>query len=90
VIASNRSALPEVVGDAAVLVDPDSSEALGTALRELTINMDWCRELARRGTARAQMFTWEKAVRETWDVYRAVLGQGLKGLSSQDPKGLFS
>jgi glycosyltransferase involved in cell wall biosynthesis len=90
VIASNRSALPEVVGDAAVLVDPDSSEALGTALRELTINMDWCRELARRGTARAQMFTWEKAVRETWDVYRAVLGQDLKGLSSQDPKSLFS
>jgi glycosyltransferase involved in cell wall biosynthesis len=74
VIASNRSALPEVVGDAAVLVDPDSSEALGMALRELTINVDWCRELARRGTARARMFTWEKAVRETWDVYRAVLG----------------
>jgi glycosyltransferase involved in cell wall biosynthesis len=82
VIASDRSALPEVVGDAAVLVDPDSSEALGTALRELTINVDWRRELARRGTARAQMFTWEKAVRETWDVYRAVLGQ--------DPKGLLS
>jgi glycosyltransferase involved in cell wall biosynthesis len=82
VIASNRSALPEVVGDAAVLVDPDSSEALGMALRELTINVDWCRELARRGTARARMFTWEKAVRETWDVYRAVLGQ--------DPKGLLS
>src|ERR1035438_7377450 len=74
VIASNRSALPEVVGDAAVLVDPDSSEALGMALRELTINVYWCRELARRGTARARMFTWEKAVRETWDVYRAVLG----------------
>jgi glycosyltransferase involved in cell wall biosynthesis len=88
VIASNRSALPEVVGDAAVLVDPDNSEALGLALRELTINVDWCRELARRGTARARMFTWEKAVRETWDVYRAVLGQDPKGLLSQDPKGL--
>jgi hypothetical protein len=36
------------------------------------------------------MFTWEKAVRETWDVYRAVLGQDLKGLSSQDLKGLSS
>jgi glycosyltransferase involved in cell wall biosynthesis len=73
VIASNRSALPEVVGDAAVLVDPDDCEALGLALRELTINVDWCRELARRGTARARMFTWEKAVRDTWDVYRALL-----------------
>ena len=75
VIASNRSALPEVTGDAAVLVDPDSSEALGAALRDLTINVDWCRELARRGTARARMFTWEKAVRETWDVYRAMLAK---------------
>jgi glycosyltransferase involved in cell wall biosynthesis len=82
VIASNHSALPEVVGDAAVLVDPDSSEALGVALRELTINVDWCRELARRGTARARMFTWEKAVRETWDVYRAVLGQNPKVILS--------
>ena len=80
VIASNRSALPEVAGDAAVLVDPESSEALGVALRELTIDVDWCRELARRGTARARTFTWEKAVRETWDVYRAVLGQDPKGL----------
>jgi glycosyltransferase involved in cell wall biosynthesis len=90
VIASNHSALPEVVGDAAVLVDPDSSEALSVALRELTINVDWCRELARRGTARARMFTWEKAVRETWDVYRALLGRDPKGLLSQDPKGLSS
>jgi glycosyltransferase involved in cell wall biosynthesis len=39
----------------------------------LTVNLDLCRELARRGTARARMFTWEKAVRETWDVYRTLL-----------------
>ena len=73
VIASDRSALPEVAGDAALLVDPDDSEALGHALRELTVNLDLCRELARRGTVRARMFTWEKAVRETWDVYRPLL-----------------
>ena len=82
VLTSNRSALPEVAGEAAVLVDPDSSEALGLALRELTINVDWCRELARRGTARARTFTWEKTVRETWDVYRTLFGE--------DPNGLFS
>jgi glycosyltransferase involved in cell wall biosynthesis len=74
VVTSNRSALPEVAGDAALLVDPDDSEALGQALRELALNVDLCWELARRGTARAQMFTWEKAVRETWDVYRTLLG----------------
>ena len=74
VIASNRSALPEVAGDAAMLVDPDDTEALRQALLELTLNVDLCRELVRRGTARARMFTWEKAVRETWDVYRTLLG----------------
>ena len=75
VITSNRSALPEVAGDAALLVDPYDNEALGQALRELTINLDLCRELTRRGTARARTFTWEKAVRETWDVYRTVLAE---------------
>jgi glycosyltransferase involved in cell wall biosynthesis len=73
-IASNRSALPEVAGDAALLVDPYDREALGEALRELTVNADLCRELARRGIARAATFTWEKAVAETWDVYRTLLG----------------
>jgi glycosyltransferase involved in cell wall biosynthesis len=79
VVTSNRSALPEVAGEAAVLVDPEDSGALGDALRELTINVDLCRELARRGIARARMFTWEIAVQQTWDVYRSLLGQTASG-----------
>jgi glycosyltransferase involved in cell wall biosynthesis len=74
VITSNRSALPEVAGDAAVLVDPDNTEALGQALRELIVNVDLCRDLARRGTARVRMFTWEKAICDTWNVYRTLSG----------------
>ena len=74
VVASNRSALPEVAGDAAVLVDPGDTEALGAALRLLAGKEDLRRDLAARGMARARLFTWEKAVRETWDVYREVLG----------------
>jgi glycosyltransferase involved in cell wall biosynthesis len=74
VVASNRSALPEVAGDAAVLVDPEDTEALGSALRLLVRKEDLRRDLAARGMARARLFTWEKAVRETWEVYREVLG----------------
>jgi glycosyltransferase involved in cell wall biosynthesis len=74
VVTSNRSALPEVAGDAAILVDPESTEALGAALRLLAGNGDLRRDLAGRGMERARLFTWEKAVRETWDVYREVLG----------------
>jgi glycosyltransferase involved in cell wall biosynthesis len=73
VVTSDRSALPEVAGDAAVLVDPDSTEALRTALRDLTNNVELRAELAQRGIERARMFTWDKAVRETWDVYRKIL-----------------
>jgi len=55
-------------------VDPDSAEAIRQALLELTADVDLRRDLARRGTARAQLFTWEKAVRETWNVYRELIG----------------
>lgn len=73
VITSNRSALPEVAGDAALLVDPDDAETLKDALVRLTTNHELCEELARRGIARARCFTWETAVRKTWDVYRMIL-----------------
>lgn len=73
IVTSNRSALPEVAGDAAILVDPESTVALGQALRDLTGNEDLREELSRRGEARARFFTWDKAVRETWDVYQEVL-----------------
>jgi glycosyltransferase involved in cell wall biosynthesis len=73
VIASNRSALPEVAGDAALLVDPSDTEALSAALRELAANQELCLDLAQRGTARAREFTWERAVRETWNLYRKLI-----------------
>ena len=73
VVTSTRSALPEVAGDAALLVDPGDTESLGAALRLLAGKEDLRRDLAARGMARARLFTWEKAARETWDVYREVL-----------------
>ena len=75
VLTSNGSALPEVAGDAALLVDPLDTESLGVALRRLTIDRDLRAELARLGEARVKLFTWEEAVRETWDVYREILQQ---------------
>jgi glycosyltransferase involved in cell wall biosynthesis len=74
IVTSSRSALPEVAGAAALLVDPENTEALGHALRDLIQNRDLRQDLTQRGAARARLFSWEKAVRETWDVYRQVLG----------------
>ncbi|MGB7761811.1 MAG: glycosyltransferase family 1 protein [Bryobacteraceae bacterium] len=75
ILTSNRSALPEVAGDAALLVDPEDTAQLGAALRQLAGDTGLREELARRGKARVQTFTWDTAVRETWDVYRELLGR---------------
>ena len=70
VVTSNGSSLPEVSGDAAMLVDPADTAGLAQALRELIQNEELAREMIRRGRMRMRMFSWEKAVRETWEVYR--------------------
>jgi glycosyltransferase involved in cell wall biosynthesis len=73
VVTSNVSALPEVAGDAALLVNPQDVEAIAGALHQLAEDRELRDDLARKGRARVATFTWEKAVRETWDVYRQVL-----------------
>ena len=74
VLTSNGSALAEVAGDAALLVEPQDMAAIRDGLREMTENAELRAELRQRGTARARLFSWEKAVRETWEVYRELLG----------------
>ena len=74
VLTSRRSALPEVAGDAAWLVDPQNTEELAEALRVLTERIEVREDLARRGELRTRSFSWEKAVRETWNVYQKVIG----------------
>ena len=70
VITSQRSALPEVAGDAALLVNPDDPEELAAALVRLASDEALCDDLARRGRERALQFSWESALHKTWDVYR--------------------
>ncbi len=72
IVTSNTSALPEVAGDAALLVDPRDTDALAGALRRLAEDQELGRELADRGVARVQEFRWEDAVRRTWAVYQDV------------------
>lgn len=76
VITSDRSALPEVAGDAAWLVDPTDPAALATAIATLARDPERRIALTRAGFARAQAFSWERTARETAAVYRA-LGLGL-------------
>ena len=73
VITSNCSSLPEVAGDAAVLVDPENGEELLFAIKTLAEQDGLRRELAKRGRERASQFTWQKAVESTWNVYKELL-----------------
>jgi glycosyltransferase involved in cell wall biosynthesis len=69
VVASNRSALPEVAGDAAWLVNPEDTEELAGALVALTLDPNRRADLSLRGLARAARFRWGDAVEKTWQVY---------------------
>jgi len=73
VIASNRSALPEVAGDAAVLVDPLDTEQLADVLRRLAMDEGARAGLVSRGLKHAADFTWVKAVELTWGAYQVIL-----------------
>jgi len=69
VLTSNRSALPEVAGDAALSVDPDSVDDISRGLRQLTTDLELRDALRQSGIRRAAAFSWERSVEMTWAVY---------------------
>ena len=72
VITSNRSSLPEVVGEAALLVNPDSSEEIVEAILRLRELGGERETLINAGKARAAQFSWARTSQQTLDVYRAL------------------
>jgi len=72
VICSNASSLPEVVGDAALKVDPYDVDAWAEAIISVLGNDRLRQELKTRGLAQAAQFTWESTVEKTLAVYREV------------------
>jgi glycosyltransferase involved in cell wall biosynthesis len=69
VIGANAGAIPEVTGGAAMLFDPHSPEDLSRAILDVTGEPDRRHDLVKRGLLRAREFTWERAARETLDVF---------------------
>lgn len=72
VVTSNTSSLPEVVGDAAITVSPDSVDEISRAMRLVLSDESLSRDLRRRGPDRARLFSWDRAAIETLKVYRDV------------------
>ena len=70
VVCSRRASLPEVVGEAGVLLEPDAVDEWAEALRRVLGDSAWRAELRQRGYAQAQRFTWERTARLTWELYQ--------------------
>lgn len=73
VISSDGGSLPEVIGDAGILLSPHEANAWANALATLLDDDARWHELRARGLVQAQKFSWERAARETLAVYRAVV-----------------
>jgi glycosyltransferase involved in cell wall biosynthesis len=75
VLTSNVSSMPEVAGDAAVLVDPASEEAIGEGIERLLRNDELRARLRRDGLERARAFSWEEAARRHAEVLHRAAGR---------------
>jgi glycosyltransferase involved in cell wall biosynthesis len=73
VVVSNRGALPEVVGDAGLFIDPDDPESLAAALERITSDRDLRASLALRGLDRSRQFTWAQTAREVRRAYEGAV-----------------
>lgn len=72
IMTGNNSSLPEVAGDAALLVDAGDVDAIAAAMERLLLDDDLRAELTRRGLENVKRFSWEKCARETLAVLTAV------------------
>jgi glycosyltransferase involved in cell wall biosynthesis len=75
VVTSNVSSLPEVTGDAAVLVDPYEVESIAEGMERVLTNPALSAELRTKGMARAREFSWERSVARTRELYQEVGGR---------------
>ena len=73
VITSSRSSLPEVAGDAAILINPTDVAALSEAMQKIITDEPLRNQLTEKGLARAREFSWERCAKETKAVYQRVI-----------------
>lgn len=73
VVAAERGALPEVLGDAGPLVDPENREALGAAMLRMIADEAFAGACAARGAVRAREFTWERTAQQIYSAYECAI-----------------
>jgi glycosyltransferase involved in cell wall biosynthesis len=83
VVTSNVSSLPEVVGDAALLVNPENVFEIARGIREVLTNPQLRSELIQKGFRQIRKFSWEQTAREVLEVYRQIALRGAAHPSSK-------
>lgn len=78
VVTGDRTSLPEVVGEAALMVDPYSVESLEAGIRKVILDFDFREALRVKGLAQARRFSWHNTAQLTLDVYRRACSQGTR------------
>lgn len=73
VITSNSSSLPEVAGDAALLVDPNDTTSLADAILKVISDRQFRSQLVQKGKERAKLFSWERTANETLNAYKCLM-----------------
>jgi glycosyltransferase involved in cell wall biosynthesis len=73
VITSNVSSMPEVAGDAALLVDPNDVQGLADAMNKVLANDDLRNTLKSKGHERAKKFSWKHSAEETLEIFEKVM-----------------
>lgn len=73
VITSNTSSLPEVVGDAGLLINPESVEEIYLAMKEIIMNNELSEALAQKGLERARLYTWKNSAEILHELYGRLL-----------------
>ena len=74
VIVGDKTSLPEVVGDAGLLVDPFDVDDIAAAIEKVIIDSDLRTQLRVKGLARAKLFDWRETARQTLAVYQKAAG----------------
>jgi len=73
VIASKTSSMPEIAGDAAILVNPYEEKEITDAMHKVLTNDELKRSLIKKGLRRVQKFSWEKTAEETLEIFKIVM-----------------
>ncbi len=74
-LCSNRRAMPEIAGDAALFFDPDNREELVQLLRRFAVDADVKNQLRSRGLERVKAFSWRETAEQTVAIYRSLIGR---------------